>query len=475
MSELKKNYIYIECTHTYTSGLNTGIQRVVREIIKNLPMAIATENYEVRTVIFDNGVFKEVNFSSQYMAPKPSLLRKVKNFCGVCFKKAREAMAWFVPEGRIKFFINGPRYNPRTLAYNMDRFLVAPLGYIIWRIRKLVIAKKNKLNSENAISSIGLQTTKSDIFLLLDSSWYIQFWEALDLIKKNGTPIINIVYDIIPISHPQFCDDYLAHVFKSYFLKSIEYVDKYICISETVSKGLTQFLSETKTKSLKTGKDKNLNEKNFKEKSLKISFFHLGSNFSIKDYKLESVSPVARSVFSKSKPTYLIVSTIEPRKNHSYLLDVFDQLWKDNQDISLCIVGRIGWKVDEVLTRILKHPQLGKKLFMLNEASDIDVAFCYRNSIGLLFPSFVEGFGLPIIEGLQYQLPVFASKTDIHQEVGQDKIQYFELDDPGTLIGLILKHQKAGFKNEIDFQHNQLVPITTWQESAQWLWKEIKY
>ena len=233
------------------------------------------------------------------------------------------------------------------------------------------------------------------------------------------------------------------------------FVDKYICISKTVADDLEIFLKD------KIGKEKKIPQ---------ISYFHLGSDFKNKNFQSDEVNSSIKQIFDRKIPIYLIVSTLEPRKNHNYLLDVFDNLWAKNNDIGLCIVGRIGWKVDELMNRILRHTQLGKKLFMFNEASDADVAYCYQHSNGLLFPSIVEGFGLPIIEGLQRGLPVFASSTKIHKEVGQNMVTYFELSDSKSLELLILDHLKNEFKYQVQ---SEKVKIINWTESAAWLWKEM--
>jgi O-antigen biosynthesis alpha-1,2-rhamnosyltransferase len=448
----RKPRLYIECTHTMMSGLNTGIQRVVREVIHYLPGVVNPDDYDIKTIIFDKDRFIEKEFVPKVVVkPKRHIGQYIWEFMKIGFLWFRKGLGWFFPEGRAKFFIVGPKYNNRTLAYMVGNYLVEPVfSFFRWA------AELFNLKNYGQSSFPHIDVRDGDILLLLDSSWYFKFWSDIKRFKDQGGKIFNIVYDLIPITHPQFCDEYLVHVFKTYFFTSMEYVDKYICISETVAQDLAVFLKTNPT-----------TRKTIPE----ISFFHLGSDFKNKNFQSDAVNSSIKAMFQKNMPIYLIVSTLEPRKNHKYLLDVFDSLWAKNKDIGLCIVGRIGWKVDELINTILKHPQLGKRLFMFNEASDADVSYCYQHSKGLLFPSYVEGFGLPIIEGLQRGLPVFASGTKIHKEVGKDMVTYFDIDDPKSLETQILDHLENSSKYQV---RSGEIKMTNWSESAAWLWREME-
>jgi len=147
------------------------------------------------------------------------------------------------------------------------------------------------------------------------------------------------------------------------------------------------------------------------------------------------------SIFSGA-PVWLVVGTIEPRKNHVFILDVFDELWKQGSQDKLVIIGRIGWKCDHVIARIQHHPELHKKLFFFADASDEELLFAYRNSQGLIFASYVEGFGLPIVEAMASGLRVFCSEIPVFREVGGEYPEYFPLDNKRPLVELISKNKK---------------------------------
>lgn len=452
MSQLNshKKTVYIECTHTMISGLNTGIQRVVREVIRNLPEIAGLDGYQIKTITFQKDRFIHKEFLPLTAGIKKKTSFSFWHLLKLIFLYSRRSIAFILPDGKLKFFINGPRYDKRTLAHFVGFNIVDPLFKVIWNIKELL-----KIDKYKTPDFPKIEVFEGDILLLLDSSWYIKFWDEIERFKLSGAKVYNVVYDLIPITHPQFCDDYLVHVFKTYFHKSTFYVDKYICISNTVAKDLDKFLKGNSAQ----------------EKASEISFFHLGSDFKISNFSEDQVSSEIKAVFKKQLPIYLIVCTIEPRKNHEYLLDVFNQLWAEGHEVGLCIVGRIGWKVDALIDSILSHPLLGKKLFMFNDATDMEVSYCYQYSQALLFPSVVEGFGLPIIEGLQRSLPVFASGTSIHKEVGKNFVNYFDITEKKTLKDLLLDHLRNPDKYKVD---SSKVKATSWQESSHWLWREIR-
>ena len=71
-----------------------------------------------------------------------------------------------------------------------------------------------------------------------------------------------------------------------------------------------------------------------------------------------------------SRPTFLTVGTIEPRKGHAQVLDAFELLWKEGVDANLVIVGKQGWMVEALAKRLRSHPERNKCLFWLEGISD---------------------------------------------------------------------------------------------------------
>ena len=312
---------------------------------------------------------------------------------------------------------------------------------------------------DNGKYNINLIPEKGDILLLVDSTWHLDTWESIKYAKMNDVSIISVIYDLIPISHSKFCDDNLVRLFIEWFDKAIDYVDGFIAISNTVKLQLIEYIK-------KKYPDKMIDKK--------YDYFLLGADFDYKKINLFSnkIRKELQELYYKNKNIYLIVCTVEPRKNHIYLLNVFEKLWSENIDVTLNIVGKIGWKVDGLIEKIYSHKEYNKRLFHWKDLNDIELNFCYKKSKALLFPSYIEGFGLPIVESLNNKLPVLASDIPIHREVGQDKIAYFDIDNIDDLVIKIKDIENKGIPSSIKVKEE--FKWISWDDSTKILWNKTK-
>ncbi len=290
---------------------------------------------------------------------------------------------------------------------------------------------------------------QGDIVLMLDSSWYLPIWSSLHYAKKRGAKIITVTYDLIPISHPQFCDDRLQEVFDRWYRDSLPYFDGYLSISKSVMYDLKAYL-------------KNQNVPIYR---YQFDSFQLGSNFKQEHSKRETIRDDLIDLYENKKSIYLTVSTIEPRKNHRYIFEVFKSLWEQEVDVSWVIVGKIGWKTETLIEEMQAHSAYQDRLQLFDDLNDEELEYCYLNSKALVFASIIEGYGLPIVESLANKLPVLASDTPVHREVGGELVSYFDLSDPNALLLLISDIEAA--KRELIQLNEKEIKIADWDESAQ--------
>jgi len=120
-------------------------------------------------------------------------------------------------------------------------------------------------------------------------------------------------------------------------------------------------------------------------------------------------------------PVFVIVSTIEGRKNHALLLEVWRQLLATRTCASvprLCIVGRRGWQADDVFAQ-LDGGELGERVVEVGTLNDQRLGQLLASARALLFPSFAEGYGIPLVEALAAKVPVIASDLPAFREIGQ--------------------------------------------------------
>jgi alpha-1,2-rhamnosyltransferase len=288
---------------------------------------------------------------------------------------------------------------------------------------------------------VPLQARAGDQLILLDSSWHADFFPMAERLKSQGVVIISVVYDLIPLTHPQFCDAGLVKVFDRWFDWIAETADGFMAISKTISQQVETEIQH------RLGKDEAAKRWH--------GHFYLGSELDLLR-EWQRVDADLLEMFHDPAPVYLMVSTIEPRKNHAYLLDAFELLWANGSDARLCIIGKVGWKCDELIARIKQHPLLNKQLFMFNQINDKGLEYAYANARALVFPSHVEGFGLPLVEAMQRGLPAMASDIPVFREVGGDFMAYFDLATPQSLANQVMQFESSG-------KFPSLKPISDWQ------------
>lgn len=173
----------------------------------------------------------------------------------------------------------------------------------------------------------------------------------------------------------------------------------------------------------------------------------------------------------RTHPYFVCLGTIEARKNHLLLLNLWRRLVQLHGDAAphLVIVGKRGWENEQVIDMLERSPSLKGMVEEHNSLPDTTVVSLLKGAKALLFPSFSEGFGLPLAEALALGTPVLCSDIPVFHEIGQTSATYLDpLDGPGwmqaieTLAGL-----PASGKQPITLASAPLKPdqILNWPQS----------
>jgi glycosyltransferase involved in cell wall biosynthesis len=125
------------------------------------------------------------------------------------------------------------------------------------------------------------------------------------------------------------------------------------------------------------------------------------------------------------------VGTIEPRKNHGFLLDVWAALVRDGAGPmpQLLICGTRGWLNAEVFARLDGDPMMGRDVFEVSGLDDAQLALVMTGARALLFPSRAEGFGLPAAEAVAMGVPAICNDLPVYREILGDNPVYAGVDD----------------------------------------------
>jgi glycosyltransferase involved in cell wall biosynthesis len=140
-----------------------------------------------------------------------------------------------------------------------------------------------------------------------------------------------------------------------------------------------------------------------------------------------------------STPYFVMLGTIEPRKNHTMIL----QIWRRSVQSmgasvpKLIIIGQRGWDYGEVIALIEQSKELEGIVFEKSSCTDGEVITYLHHAQALLFPTFAEGYGLPLMEALALGVPVIASDLPVFQEIAGDVPDFASPHDSERWMSLI--------------------------------------
>lgn len=178
-----------------------------------------------------------------------------------------------------------------------------------------------------------------------------------------------------------------------------------------------------------------------------------------------------------ARPYFVCLGTIEPRKNHLLLLNLwrhFAQTLPDTKIPRLVIIGKRGWENEQVLDMLDRCTALKPHVEEVSGCSDAQLANLLRGARALLMPSFAEGFGMPVAEALSVGVPVICSDIPAHHEVGGAAPDYVDTQDGPGWKELILDHARMGENYQAQMQRMMHWHEPTWAEHMEIVRKAIE-
>ncbi|MCP1468491.1 glycosyltransferase involved in cell wall biosynthesis [Sphingobium sp. OAS761] len=229
------------------------------------------------------------------------------------------------------------------------------------------------------------------------------------ILRAEGAKFVTLVHDVIPLSHPEFARPQGA----AEHLRRVRTIDRYA----TGIIGNSQATVDALAPHMKRGLDGRI-----------IRVAHFGAD--------------APDIFGASdegvpdRPYFVYISTIEPRKNHLLLLNVWRRLVETLGDAApvLVLIGRRGWENENVIDLLERGEALRGHVIEAGEVSDNRMQSLVARARAMLMPSFAEGFGMPVVEALSAGVPVICSDILAHREVGGEAPDYIDpLDGLGWM------------------------------------------
>ena len=294
------------------------------------------------------------------------------------------------------------------------------------------------------------------VFFDLDAAWMSRVKRSylLPILKRQGARIVVHIYDIISVTHPQYCLQRGVYNFMDFLGAHLQYAERIV-----VNAAAT--LSEL--------------EKLAEELGVLLppcQVIPLGADFG----RLAEVAPAQageelRSI-AEGRPYILMVGTIEPRKNHKLLLKAYEAGLKE-MGYNIVMAGYMGWNMEEFEAQLKAHPDYGKRLFHFDGLKDAGITYLYQNARFLAFCSYVEGFGLPLIEAIVRGVPVIAADIPVSREVAGDYCVWFEQDNAGMLCDRVREYTEDREAYERWKERLSSYQGAGWEEVCERMWEAV--
>ena len=238
-------------------------------------------------------------------------------------------------------------------------------------------------------------------------------------LAATGMPAVFFVHDLIPIEFPQFNRPREPLRHKARLQTISRHARQVLVNSQATADSLGHFLGREG------------------QRVPDIQVAALGVERVFSAGRLPELSP--------ARPYFVVLGTIEPRKNHALLLDVWRRWIAADPDgaARLVVIGRRGWMNQEVF-RQLEDPALAAHVVECGGLSDRQVEALVSGACALLCPSHAEGFSLPVVEALASGAPVIASDIPAHREVHQGCAELLPTNDAGHWLSLVQAYASPG-------------------------------
>jgi glycosyltransferase involved in cell wall biosynthesis len=387
--------VVVEVTNTLSIDFTTGIQRVVREVVRGLsgPEGAGLEVVPVVTPAVGAGFRRLSGHETDRLRTHPA----------------------------------GGRAGRRADDFGPLSPLVRRVGDlpVTLRLRAAVSARRRRrvellpAHAELALEPIGSPPLcAGSVFADLEGSWYdpTPRAELLPALRSAGVHTAVFVHDVMPLRFPQWFTPQHVEVFRNWLTAQLHHAEVFWTNSNCTAEDLRATAEQMGVR-----------------RELDVVVVPLGA-----DPPAATARPVPE--LEGRDPFLLVVGTLEPRKNQRIVLDAFERLAGQHPGLSLVVVGKEGWMVDDLVQRLRRHPLRDERVFWLGGIDDEQLAWCYQHAFVAVAPSIYEGLGVPVAEALHHGCATIASHGGAQPEAAGDAAELFDPDDLDGLVELLRRH-----------------------------------
>jgi glycosyltransferase involved in cell wall biosynthesis len=276
-------------------------------------------------------------------------------------------------------------------------------------------------------------------FLLKIDQNGMKYSKYFTQLHKTNIKILIMFHDLFPIIYPEYSDPSYAEQFAKNVQLSIKYASGIICVSINTQETVSKYINSNRLISPPTI-----------AASLAPGF-------------LPNASQEGRPFKEKY---FVILSTIVARKNHLLLLHIWRKLVDQlgSKAPKLVIIGKRSSECSSTISMLDRCQQLRQHIVEII-ATDLELQNYLTHATALLFPTYAEGYGLPLIEALAMNVPVLASDLPIFREIAADIPEFLEPIDGKGWMQMILEYaQEGSLRRAAQLQRIAQFKIPTWEQ-----------
>lgn len=257
-------------------------------------------------------------------------------------------------------------------------------------------------------------------------------------VRRRGWRALYFLHDLIPLSHPEYCRPGEARKHQQRLRTMLSTACGLVVNSQATAHELEQFARQQKAD------------------LPPLAVAHLAPGPRV---PADGARPL-------DGPYFVMLGTIEPRKNHLLLLHAWRSLVQrlGAGAPRLVIIGQRGWECEQVIDVLERCSTLRGFVHERAACSDAELGAWLTHAQALLFPSFAEGYGMPLVEALGLGVPVLASDLPAFHEVAGDIPEYLDpLDGLGWMQAVEDYARPASVRRQAQIERMRGWRVPTWE------------
>ena len=188
----------------------------------------------------------------------------------------------------------------------------------------------------------------------------------------------------------------------------------------------------------------------------------------------EEVKVATKNKYTEGKEYFVYAGSIHPRKNLMKLLKAFSIFKKRQQtNIKLVLAGRLAWKY-ESFKENLKSYKYRNDVIMTGYTEQKELVNIIGSAYGMVYPSLFEGFGVPVLEAMQCDVPVITSVNSAMQEIAKDAALFADPENSTDIAEkMMLLYKDEKLRKELIEKGKKVASKYDWDKTAELLWQTI--